>query len=222
MFIAALVKMLPAPKPVAAEADSGCYDQLVHSIFQPDHSEAKTNFVVAFTSVSAKAGTTFTVQKIGSELARYEGIKVAIIDAHRLQTISKQDLEKWIRLCAATDSGFFWLKDDVDTLDNRRTKSRRTATRWQRDVKFRHDCLQLLGKHFKHVLIDCHSVNTPNTLTVMAEVVDGVVLIAAAGQTRRNEIHRAERVVEMAKGRILGLILNKRKYPVPDWLYGRI
>ena len=45
---------------------------------------------------------------------------------------------------------------------------------------------------------------------------DGVVIVAAAGQTRRDEIRRAGRVVEMAQGKVLGYVLNKRKYPVPN------
>lgn len=222
MFIAALVKMLPAPKTEVTETENGHYDQLVHGIFQPGHSKTKNNTVIAFTSISAGAGTSFVVREIGLELMRYEGEKVAIIDAHRLQTISIKDLEKWAKLCAATESGLSWLNNEIEASDLGKIKSRKKATLWQSDVTFRQDCLQLLRKHFNHVLIDCHSVNSPATLTVMAKLVDGVVLVASAGQTRRDEICRAERVVEMAQGKILGLVLNKRKYPVPDWLYGRI
>jgi protein-tyrosine kinase len=222
MFIAALVKMLPAPKTAVTKADKGYYDQVVHSIFQPGDSEAKNTSIIAFSSVSAGAGTSFVVQEIGLELARYERGRVAIVDVYRLQTISKPDLQEWARLCAASESELFWLKTDTATLDKDKTKSGKKATLWQRDVTFRRSCLQLLREHFSYVLIDCHSVNSPTTLTVMAKLVDGVVLVTSAGQTRCDEIRRAEQVVEMAQGNILGLVLNKRKYPIPGWLYERI
>jgi protein-tyrosine kinase len=222
MFIAALVKMLPAPKTAVTKADNGYYDQVVHSIFQPGDSETRKNSIIAFSSVSARAGVSFVVREIGLELARYERGRVAIIDVHRLQTISKPDLQEWARLCAASESGLSWLKSDTESSDQDKTKSGKKATLWQSDVVFRRSCLQLLREHFNYVLIDCHSVNSPTTLTVMAKLVDGVVLVASAGQTRCDEIRRAEQVVEIAHGNILGLVLNKRKYPIPGWLYGRI
>lgn len=222
MFIAALVKMLPAPSTAATEADAGYYDQLIDGIFQPGHSASKQNPVIAFAAASAGAGASFVVREIGFELARYERKRTAIIDAHRLQTISKLELETWARLCAASESGLSWLKNETETPGRGNLTPGRKVTLWQSDITFRQDCLQLLRKRFDHVLIDCHSVNSPTTLTTMAALVDGVVLVTSAGQTRREEIQRAEQVVGMAQGKILGFVLNKRKYPVPDWLYERI
>lgn len=222
MFIAALVKMLPAPQAMVAESEVGCYDQLIHNCFQPGLSQMKKSSVIAFTSASPGAGTSFVLQELGLELAEYERERTAIVDADRLQTISKSDLEKWSKLCSASGAGLSWLKNDEQPPSNSRPKSRKKTAIWHSDVRFRQESLQLLRKYFDYVLIDCHTVNTPGVLTRIATLVDGVVIVIAAGQTRSGEIRRAEQVVEMAQGKVLGLVLNKRKYPIPKWLYRKI
>ena len=222
MFIAALVKMLPAPK-VAMEGDNaGYYDQLIHGVFKPGGVQEEKNCVVAFASASKEAGTSFIAREIGLELARYGRQRTAIVDARRLEAISKKELEKWAKLCAIAESGVSWLKYEEEPPVNYKSSSRKKATLWQSDVTYRQSCLQLLCQYFNHVLIDCHSANVSTPLTLLAGLVNGVVIVAAAGQTRRDEIQRVERVVEMAQGKILGFVLNKRKYPVPGWLYEKI
>jgi len=57
---------------------------------------------------------------------------------------------------------------------------------------------------------------------VLASSVDGVVVVVEAGQSRREEITNAQRTIEQAGGKFLGFVLNKRRYPVPEWLYKRL
>jgi len=37
--------------------------------------------------------------------------------------------------------------------------------------------------------------------------------------TRRDQILRARQTIEMAGGKLLALVLNKRRHLVPEWLY---
>jgi Mrp family chromosome partitioning ATPase len=57
---------------------------------------------------------------------------------------------------------------------------------------------------------------------VLGSSVDGVAVVVEAGQTRRGEILNAQRTIENAGGEFLGFVLNKRRYPVPEWLYKRL
>jgi hypothetical protein len=43
-----------------------------------------------------------------------------------------------------------------------------------------------------------------------------------ADRTQKEQLSYAERTVESAKGKILGLVFNKRSYLVPDWLSRRM
>jgi Mrp family chromosome partitioning ATPase len=53
----------------------------------------------------------------------------------------------------------------------------------------------------------------------LASVCDGVVVVAEAGRATPKSLRRAAQVVELAQGKLLGVVLNKRKYPIPSWLY---
>ena len=57
---------------------------------------------------------------------------------------------------------------------------------------------------------------------MLSSNVDGVAVVVEAGQTRREEILNAQRTIENAGGKFLGFVLNKRRYPVPEWLYKRL
>lgn len=229
MFIAALVKLLPVPKlaeiersvPKLAEVkeDAGYYDQLMHYIFQPGQAREKGASVVGFMSVSTGAGTSFILNSIGLKLAQYRKEKTAVIDAARLLTISKADLKKWAESCNTAESDDIALLQDEPASGSQWWKG---ATLWQSSETFRLECLQVLREHFDHILIDCYSIKNSALWMTMTKLLDGFVLVAAAGQTRREEIERAEQVIEMAQGKILGFVLNKRRYPIPKWLYERI
>jgi len=49
-----------------------------------------------------------------------------------------------------------------------------------------------------------------------------VVVVVEAGHSRRDEILNAQRTVLQAGGKFLGFVLNRRRYPVPEWLYKRL
>jgi len=75
---------------------------------------------------------------------------------------------------------------------------------------------------FDNILIDCRSLRISSEAAVLSSSVDGVAVVVEAGQTRREEILNAQRTIENAGGKFLGFVLNKRRYPVPEWLYKRL
>jgi protein-tyrosine kinase len=51
---------------------------------------------------------------------------------------------------------------------------------------------------------------------------DGVILILEAHATRRESARRAKESLQAAGVKILGAVLNKRTYPIPEALYKRL
>jgi Mrp family chromosome partitioning ATPase len=76
-----------------------------------------------------------------------------------------------------------------------------------------------LRRRFDCVLIDCGSLDSSLNLLHIAPACDGVVVVVEAGRTSRAQVARATQVVREAKGALLGFVLNKRRYPIPGWLY---
>lgn len=69
------------------------------------------------------------------------------------------------------------------------------------------------------VLIDCEPMSVSAELARIASITDGVVLVLEAGFTRKKQVDRAVATIRAAGGTCLGVVLNKRKYPIPGWLY---
>jgi capsular exopolysaccharide synthesis family protein len=66
-----------------------------------------------------------------------------------------------------------------------------------------------LSKNFDHIVIDSPPVLAVTDATIMAGLVDGVVLIAESGRTHRAALMRTRAILENAGARILGVVLNK-------------
>lgn len=58
------------------------------------------------------------------------------------------------------------------------------------------------------VLIDCPPILPVTDAAVLANRVDGTLLVAAAGKTTRRELHRAQEVLRQVDARLIGTVLN--------------
>lgn len=81
------------------------------------------------------------------------------------------------------------------------------------------DLLKQLSERFDHVLIDTAAANVYPDVQWLSALADGTVIVAVAGQTRRESIAEARKRIEMAGGKPLGVVLNRRTFPVPGFLY---
>ena len=85
------------------------------------------------------------------------------------------------------------------------------------------EVLENLKTEFSIVLID-----TPPTLAddctalAMAAQCDGVILVVQAEQTRWKVAQEAQAQLRRAGAKFLGVVLNKRIYPIPEFLYKRL
>jgi hypothetical protein len=79
-----------------------------------------------------------------------------------------------------------------------------------------------LRHEYRYVLIDCPSLKDSQDAVMLAPLVDGVVLVVEANRTQKNQLLYAERMIEAARGRLLGHVLNRRSYVVPDWLHRKL
>jgi len=79
-----------------------------------------------------------------------------------------------------------------------------------------------LRKRFEYVLIDASPVGTYPDCAVLCDKVDAVVMVVRHGSTRREIVKRTKEIIVRAGGKILGVVLNRRRYPIPEFLYRRL
>jgi Mrp family chromosome partitioning ATPase len=76
-----------------------------------------------------------------------------------------------------------------------------------------------LSREFDFVLVDTPDMKSSVDAVLIARRTDGAVLVIAANETKQNTAAKTKLAFERANVPILGAVLNKRTYPIPDALY---
>ena len=190
---------------------------------------------IAFTSASVGEGVSHVTQLFAVELARYTGRRTLIVSAERMQGLGVEDYLQMPWNCHPTNIENVWMlpakktsrRNDAEAdedagheLPQRSFLLRVSKEGEQIDTGL--DSVDAIRVAFDNILIDCRSLRVSSEAAVLSSSVDGVAVVVEAGQTRRDEILNAQRTIENAGGKFLGFVLNKRRYPVPEWLYKRL
>ncbi len=79
-----------------------------------------------------------------------------------------------------------------------------------------------LRKFFDFLLIEGPPLKNFGSSLVLAHLVDGMVLMVEANSTKRELVQQVRTELENSNVRILGTVLNNRKFPIPEALYSRL
>jgi capsular exopolysaccharide synthesis family protein len=71
------------------------------------------------------------------------------------------------------------------------------------------DIFVRLSEHFDLVLVDSPPVLPVTDAAILSQYADATLMLAAAGQTRRADLHRAAEKLDQVGTKILGIVLNK-------------
>ena len=82
--------------------------------------------------------------------------------------------------------------------------------------------LKTMRASFDYVILDAPPVTVFSDAQILGRQVDGVILIVESGKTRRQVALKAKLDIEAAGGNFLGVVLNKRKFYIPKWIYRRL
>lgn len=173
---------------------------LLSKIFQPAR-EHNRGLVVLVTSMHPRAGVT-QITRAMAEALDEQGNQFAILLNARGTGMNKI-------MVSAEES---WQPAAADP----------HCDSWQSLQNHLASYFDQLRQEYRYVLIDCPSLKDSQDAVMLSPLVDGVVLIVEADHTQKNQLLYAERIIEAAHGRLLGHILNRRSYVVPDWLHRRM
>lgn len=72
---------------------------------------------------------------------------------------------------------------------------------------------------YDHVLIDSPPAGPLADASILASKVDGIILVLTAGETRVDHARDVKESLERARGKVLGVVLNKVRYSSRDYRY---
>ena len=97
------------------------------------------------------------------------------------------------------------------------------STTVEKPIPYNEDALKALISHareqFDYVIFDGNSVFGSSEVVSFAKYFDGVVLVVECEKTKWEVIQIASEKIQKAGGEVLGVVLNKREYYVPDSIY---
>lgn len=205
--------------------------QLLLANLQNGSKNLSAGAAIAFTAASEGNSANNVAQLFAVELARHTCRRTLIIDSQRLQGLGVEDYLQMPWNCHPTNIDNLWMlpakkskkrktRDDHHELPRRSFLMRVPKDGEEIDTGL--DSVDALRVSFDNILIDCGALKNSTDAAMLASRVDGVVIVVDAGQSRREEILNSQRMIESSGGKFLGFVLNKRRYPVPEWLYKRL
>ena len=171
--------------------------------------------VILITSAQAGEGKTATALNLAQSLAQRTE-KVVIVDGD----LRKGGIAKLLGI--KNDKGLSTVLTGIDKLDDALQEYALQPNLWllasgpvppnpaelSSSNRMAELCAEL-AERFEHVIIDSPPVLAVTDATIMAGLVDGVVLVAESGRTHRAGLMRTRAILENAGARILGVVLNK-------------
>ena len=82
--------------------------------------------------------------------------------------------------------------------------------------------LEALRDRFDLILIDAPPVGRSTDAVLLSPITDGVVLVVEARRTRWQVVKSIKDQITMQKGKVLGILLNKRRFYIPAFIYRRL
>jgi Mrp family chromosome partitioning ATPase len=58
--------------------------------------------------------------------------------------------------------------------------------------------------------------------SLLAKTADGLVMVVEANDTRREAAQKAKEMLDASDIPVLGAVLNRRAFPIPEFLYRRL
>ncbi len=182
---------------------------------------------MVFTSASYGDGTSTTAVNFASALARDPWRSVLIVDAD----IRRPCLHKVFNLELTHGLSDFLSDANIKEPEHNKIGSNfyfqtsgllgARAVGLFESSKF-DNFLKIVSNRFDHVIIDCPPVSAFPETRVIAGKVKGVVLVINSGKTKNRAALRVTKDLQEAGASILGAVLNKRKFFIPNWLYKKL
>ncbi|UCC45178.1 MAG: hypothetical protein JSU65_04485, partial [Candidatus Zixiibacteriota bacterium] len=82
--------------------------------------------------------------------------------------------------------------------------------------------LNLAGARYQMIVIDMPALFETSHCARLAGLCDGLVLVVEAERARREVARQAKRELLRWKADIVGVVLNKRRFYIPKWLYQKL
>ena len=181
---------------------------------------------IMFTGTKRKSGCSRTAVGLAISLAKAYSHRVLLIDVN----LRNPGIHKFFD--GADTYGLFDVFLNNHSITDKKTRDRLFVITCNGDYTEEIDgflgserfekFLEKMRDRFDYIILDGPPVAIGPEIRFISSKMDGVILMIESGKTRRHVALKAKQEIETAGGRFLGVVLNRRKYHIPDWIYKRL
>jgi cellulose biosynthesis protein BcsQ len=193
------------------EQEASFCQGLMYSVFQrPQLSTQSGGLVIALVAAHPGAGTTYLATHLTKSINSEQFISAVLLDCREAANSTRPSPEgrKGVPYPYEGAEGGAGLSAPREA--------------WRKSFDYRASYLAHLRTRYNYVLIDCPSLKESTDVLGLTTLADGVLLVIEANKTTKSQIGLLERTIEAANGRILGHVLNKRTYLIPDRVHRKM
>jgi capsular exopolysaccharide synthesis family protein len=218
-----LVAAGPQGTPLVDHVAQG-HQRILHAI--QSHLGAKPGRAILFVSAAHGEGTSTVARELATLLGQDGPSRAVLVDAnlrtpsqHKVFGVERSGgltevITSGLALDEAVRNGNSCL---VPLLTSGRPASNPT---WILGTPGLRTALEGLRAKFDWLIVDAPPSTVYSDAGVLAPLVDGVVLVIQAEKTRWQVVEQAKRNLEESGARLLGAVLSRRRYHIPQTLYG--
>jgi len=182
---------------------------------------------VAITSCEAGEGVTTLASNLAASLAKDEEVEVLLIDGNS----SDKGVQKYLReknLTAVsrmpedtvpTAWPVHQATENLGVLSAKKQKNTDGIDTFFHGVN---GSLDMAKEKYQFIILDCPPIRRMYSSLNLFRKVDGVILVIEAEKARYEVIEREVTMLKEAGANILGTVLNKRRFPIPKFIYRRL
>lgn len=189
--------------------------------------ESAKPVAVAITSCESREGVTTLASNLAASLARDAKVDVLLVDGNPANKgvhkyLREKDLPEVSHTLddtPATEWPVHQLTENLGLLCAK--KQKRSGS----DDTFFHGIngsLETAKSKYKFVVLDCPPIRHMYSSLHIFKKVDGVILVIEVERVRYEVIEREVSMLREAGANILGTVLNKRRFPIPKFIYRRL
>lgn len=200
------------PVPETMRESSGAVVSLVEKVFFPAGSSPRTR--ILFVSADDETNVTRTCEQMGKALADLSGARVGIVaqafpppSANGTKKRAQETGNTWRSYCAQINEMTWRIPAAIFDSKNGSGKKE-------------HSVLRELEAGFAYFLIATGLAEARQQTRTTA--CDGIVLVLTANRTRREVALHAVAELQKCEASLLGTVLDRRTFPVPNAIYRRL
>jgi len=212
-------------KPMISTRYSRSFKDLADRMFVLMNQESVRSVLV--TSCSPREGASLVAANLGLYLSRTSGRKVLLIDAN-FDRPSLNGIFHLPKNDGLSDvlSGSAHLADAVrrvnDNLDVLTTRPHEHSLLTNYSIAHLKGFIQRMNISYGMVLIDASNLKNSKDPEILSAAFDGTVLVMDPGRARRQAVRATLEGLERKRTNILGVVLNRRVYHMPQMFYGQV